>query len=463
MKMIIDKSKALISIFAGKKVTNDTFSKKTYIHLVKGRIVNNKNKLFDINSSNVNKWTIWKEPKHNKMTNEEAIYAVFEGNKVCNSDMAKGIYISLNDGQMVLNDGTSFNIMDSKNNEWFIFKKKEKNKDEFSNILLKQIEVLTKENTKLKSNTKDGRSAEVQNNTLSLIQDAYGVNEPKDVKNLFKEQLQNAISKRDVQVAIIQFVPYAWIGGRTLGTTSVYYTELRNIVKEVGGKYEDMALSLLVPPSGLYEASQAKVTASVKEKHIERDTYDKDYILNRIALLKEQIDTNNIPKSKQQTQERATAYVYATYLALVTGRRQIEIIKTLKIVKKENDEWFYEGIAKKDEEDTTIKAYSLDEDFEALSKMLIFIQNALGTSELTNKQANSKFNNSFNSAFKRLTETNFTFHDARGIFTDIMFKKSNADDGTWNSEKAFKAELLGHSISKEELSATEHYMTKEAI
>ena len=257
-------------------------------------------------------------------------------------------------------------------------------------------------------------------------------------------------------------MPYCWIGGRTLGTTSVYYSELRKIVKEVGGDFEEMSLALLVPPLGLYEASQAKVTASTKEKHIERDTYNIEYIKSIISKLKDSITTGNIQKTRQQTQERAITYVYATYLAFVTGRRQIEIIKTLKIVKKGN-EWFYEGLAKKNEDNISIKAYSLDNDFEKLAELLEYIQKTLGTQDMTKMQANSKFNNSFNNAFKKLTGTNFTFQDAREIYADILWSESDDNNSTWNSEQAFKAKVLGHSISQDRLTATEHYMTKEAV
>ena len=469
MKNTLSKSEALGAIFAGSILTTLEWDKTAYIHIMDGQVLDNENEPFDMSSTDINEWIIWEEPKAvkgAKLSKAEALSAMFAGERVYTDDMSTGVYVFVDNGQVVQSDKKPFNIMTTDIDEWFIFEdESQNNNDEVTKVLMQQIETLTKENTNLKKSQKtpssDGRATEALNNTTELVKAVYGVNEPAEVKKLFREQLQACKDKRSVQVAIVQAVPYCWIGGRTLGTTSVYYSEMRKIVKEVGGDYEDMALALLIPPAGLYEASQAKVIATTKEKHADRDTYDQEYMATIISTLKDQINTDNISKTRQQTQERANAYVYASYLALVTGRRQIEIIKTLKIVKK-GKAWFYNGIAKKGEEDLSIEAYSLDDDFKRLSELLIYVQNILGTKDMTNQQANSKFNNPFNSAFKRLTGTNFTFHDAREIFADIIFTQSGEDDSTWNTEQSFKAKVLGHAVTKERLTATEHYMTKKA-
>jgi len=45
---------------------------------------------------------------------------------------------------------------------------------------------------------------------------------------------------------------------------------------------------------------------------------------------------------------------------------------------------------------------------------------------------------------------------------DILWNESEENDGTWNSEQSFKAKVLGHAVTQERLTATEHYMTKKA-
>lgn len=468
MNKLLSKAKALGTIFTGAKLTTINWDKTSYIHIVDGQVVNNDGDMFNMSATDVDEWIIWEEPKevsHAKISKAEALGVMFDGKRVFSSDMVKGVYLYIDNGQVLIShDKEPFNIMDIDSDDWFIFEDEETtNNDEVVQTLFTEIAKLNKEITTLKKeNTKpDGRNAEIQANTTELIKAVYGVSEPVEVKKLFREQLQACKNSRDAQVAVIQAIPYCWIGGRTLGTTSVYYSEMRKIIKEVGGQFEDMSLALLLPPQGLYEASQAKVTANTKEKHIERDTYDIEYIKATVSRLKDSITTGNIEKTRQQTRERAITYVYATYLALVTGRRQIEIIKTLKIV-KEGKEWVYKGIAKKNEDDVSIKAYSLDNDFEKLAELLTFVQDTLRTKDFTKAQTNSKFNNPFNNAFKKLTGTNFTYHDAREIMSDILWNESDENDGTWNTEQAFKAKVLGHAVAQDRLTATEHYMTKKA-
>jgi len=148
-------------------------------------------------------------------------------------------------------------------------------------------------------------------------------------------------------------------------------------------------------------------------------------------------------------------------LALVTGRRSVEILKTLDIV-KEGKEWFYVGVAKKGKEDAKIKAYSLDTDYEFLKALLTQLREDLDTSKLTAKEVNSKYNRIFNRAFKKLTDTDYTFHEAREIWADMLYLGEGYKSGEWTEEFNFKAEVLGHEIKKDRLKATHSYMTKKA-
>ena len=80
---------------------------------------------------------------------------------------------------------------------------------------------------------------------------------------------------------------------------------------------------------------------------------------------------------------------------------------------------------------------------------------------MTNKQVNSKYSHIFNRSFKRITGTNFTFHDAREIYAEIGYLEHGKDNGSDREEMDFKAEILGHEIDTDRLLSTEHYMTKK--
>jgi len=502
-----NKNEALFALYDNKKITNKTLG-NFYINIVDGVIVNEKNEKYDFANSKINEWFEWIEPKSTKiLTIHEVLTLVYEGGKACVTSWDNK-YIYLNkDGAITANDNKNFDIMKYKKSKWIEYKitddkiKTDDNKifdlisDKIDNVSSQIDEIFDYNNDKridLLSNIleginnnkklnllsdkidnisnqiddsfeykKDGRNPAVRAKNGDILKASYGTDKPDEVKEMFRKQLASCKNTRDVQVTIIQFIPYCWIGDKTIATTSVYYSNLRKIVKEVGGEYEELGLALLIPPAGLYEATSKKVTDNTKTKHAEKDTYDKNHILQSIKDLKNDIDTDSFTVAKQQNIKRVKSYAYSTYLALVTGRRQVEILKTLRIVKKDN-EWYYEGLAKKGEEEASILAYSLDTDFEYLNKLLSYVQDEVAAQDVTAEKTNKMYNNSFNSAFKRLTHTNFTFKDAREIYADILYRNYPDAKNTWIDERDFKGKVLGHAPAKEGLVPAEHYMTKEA-
>jgi len=207
----------------------------------------------------------------------------------------------------------------------------------------------------------------------------------------------------------------------------------------------------------------ARIDDAKKAKIRDEESFEIEHMEAIIAKLREMIEGGDDAimetKTRQQTLERAKAYVYATYLALTTGRRMIEILKTLRIEKR-GSEWVYCGIAKdRSEDEKCIKAYALDNDFVFLSELLQYVQEHIketGGENMTPTQINSKFNNPFNNAFKRLTGTGFTFKDSRDIFAELLWDKEGKS-GSWVDQRDFRAEVLGHEYDKS-LSTPEHYM-----
>jgi hypothetical protein len=164
--------------------------------------------------------------------------------------------------------------------------------------------------------------------------------------------------------------------------------------------------------------------------------------------------------AKQQEPALARAYLFASYLVFVTGRRSVEILKTLELVEN-GKEWFYKGITKKGAESFEIKAYSLDNDFEFLNILIKQLRIDVDTKKLKNTEVNSKYNHIFNRSFKRITGVNYTFHDAREIFAELAYIEFGKKLGTDREEIDFKSSILGHEINKDRLVTTEHYMTKK--
>ena len=426
---------------------------------------------------------------------DEAIVSLYsKGIKIQAKGWDASSYVELKGGAVVDQDGNAFDMTKAKATKWHEWSEPVE-KSVSSSVLLEKVgklEKMLEQALNRKDEVVEVSPAKAEP-TKSSAEDAhekimavYGVDSAEKVRKLFKDALVDAKSSRDVQIAVVHAIPYCWIG-RSLNTTRQYYSEMRKIVKEVGGDFEDIALTLLLPPSreitkmidgieqtitvGLYESLNEISEAKVVEKMggDGQELYDLDQARKVIFKLYDMIENNDFEQKKQTSAERAKAYVYASYLAMVTGRRQIEILYTLSMTKEKN-EWYYEGLAKKDG-DSKIKAYALDDDFSKLNEMLKYVQGHISSEmkgkEMTAKTVASKFNGSFNNAIKNLTGLHYKFSDWREISVDMMAIEA-CESGEFDCSnpvevEKFKAKVLGHSVPKGSLRATLHYMTKKGV
>ncbi len=449
------------------------------------------------------------------MVKNTAIQKMMDGAKVRATKWEQGKYIYLNDSmQIVDNEGKPFNIKNCKEKSWELYKEPEISCDNKElvgmikklldevNELKKAInnkdnvdvdvdvdvgyiaesvadEVVSAVKSSLKDEIKEAVREEDPTNEFSsaeAIKIFYGVDSPGQVKEMFKDELLKCNDKRDVAKTVSKFIPFCWMGGRKIKTVARYYADMRNIIKEVNDEYMEYALELFAVPKEAYERIKQIDTKKVLEKLESKETFDekeiemtmeqvKKWILKAMELGDdvsiEEWKAAGLPMQKQQTVERARAYLYAIYLAYATGRRITEILKTLEIVKKE-DGWYYKGIAKKGGNDSEIKAVALDDDFELLSKLLQQIRKDIDTKNMTNAQVNSKFNHIFNRALKNITGLKYTFHDLREIFAEMAYLKFGKKNGSDREKEDYISDILGHEINKDRLVSANHYMTKEA-
>lgn len=468
----LTKNEILAELFASKRVRASGWKLEDFVYVQNGQVLNKEGKSFDIMEAKEDKWVIWQPIKEVILTidRNKALSALYSGKRVRAIDWDSKTTLFVKDGQIMTNNAELFNIMEAKEDKWIVVEEiedKNSNNDKQLAEIKTMLELLLKKNAVTKDEVivNDGRSIVNQANTTDMIKAIYGVTTPLDIEEQFKTMLQNANSSRDVQSIVCRYIPYCWIGGRTLGTTSNYYSKMRKVIKNVDNEYTEMTLSLFTPPTELYESVQKKIDDNKKAKIVNKDeTFDVSSIKNILTNLKNLINGGDKAirdiKTRQQTIERAKAYVFSTYLAIVTGRRQIEILKTLKIEKKD-ETWYYCGITKDREEGKCIKAYALDTDFVFLNELLTYVQEHIGADDLTSSQVNSKFNNPFNGALKKLTNTSFTFKDMREIYAEMMWLE-NGNNGSWTDEREYKAMVLGHLFDPK-LQTTEHYMSLKGI
>jgi len=463
----VSKNEILTKLFAGEPVRATSWSRESFVIFKDGKVVDNDGEPFDITDSTEKEWSVWVKPvKKSKavITKGEAIQALFNGERVRSVGWIAS-YVELVNGQPMDEKGKAYDIMSAEVDKWEIWTAEVDDNDsnELAEVKAMLTELLSKKGDN--SDNTDGRSVKGLANTAELLLAVYGVIAPAYIEKQFKEAFDDAKSSRDVQQIVCEFIPYCWIGGRALNTTKQYYTKMRKIIKDSNSEYKDEALAIFLPPAKLYESLQERTDTTKKEKMADSsETFSIENMKQLIAGLKELTDGGEDAiietKSRQTSIERATAYVYATYLAFVTGRRQSEVLKTLKIVNRKGT-WYYDGILKNGEEGKSIEAYALDDDFKFLQTLLTYIHKHLKTDKMSTVEVNRRFNNPFNNALKRLTGGSYTFKYVREVYSELMWLE-NGNNGSWKDRESYKAKILGHEYDAS-LSTTEHYMGLEGV
>jgi len=445
------------------------------------------------------------------MVKNTAFTKLMSGDKVRASTWDKDRFITMNkEGQIVDNENNIFNMMTAKEKKWdlYVEPKSEATLTDNTEVLnlIKELMAEVKELKEAKGNTEavcDIDSDDIASHVADEVIDAveqkvtqaikdnvpqeerthedivkifYGVSALKEVRELFKQDLLKCEDKRDIALTVTKYLPYCWMGARSIKTVARYYADMRNVIKDVNDNFQDYALELFSVPQDVYERIKKADTKKVLDKlEADKETFEVKDIESTISSLKETVKkalelgsevtieqwkANGLPISKQQTVDRARAYLFATYIAFVTGRRITEILKTLSLVKKEGG-WYYKGIMKKGSEGVEIKAYSLDSDYELLSKLFKQLREDIDTSNMTNQEVNSKFNHIFNRAMKNITGLKYTYHDLREIFAEIAYIEYGKKNGSDREKEDFISDILGHEINKDRLVSANHYMTKE--
>ena len=468
------KVEALAKLMAGKKLTHKELVGDFIYMNDKGQVVNDKGTVFNLQLAPDDNWEIY-EPKKEIETFDKtkALNELMNGKKVkAVSWNDNYIYIDKK-GQIVDKEGKLFNFMATKENEWTFYV--EKDEDIKNKALMEEIHRLTEmiENLSKQKNTQEAKNCISKTDREEMEQFFYGAT-GSEVKELFKAELESINDKNSLIKIITKYIPYCWMG-KKFSTALVYYTDMRNIIKEVlnDSSYLDIALDFFMVPSEVHEQIKNNKSKKVIEKINDRETFHFEDIQETINFLRKNIkkaielgreatveDFQNagIPIAKQQTPAQARAYLFAAYLGFVTGRRMSEILKTLEIVKKE-DGWYFKGLSKKGVGDFEIPAVICDDDIEFVKTVLEWLREDLDTTNLSLREVNSKYNMVFNRSLKRITGTNYTFHDLREIYAELCYLKNGKIKGTEREELDYKAKVLGHEVDPDRLLATEHYMT----
>lgn len=181
-----------------------------------------------------------------------------------------------------------------------------------------------------------------------------------------------------------------------------------------------------------------------------------DGYLQKMAALKEAIKTKSIKGHGVQSDEEATANAMVVYVAMATGRRLVEIVQKVQLVKDRSGTYFV-GLAKKGENEDRYVAVLLDEDYHFVKKCIDQLRNTLKTETLPYERIKEKYSKIMSRAARKLLEDDVTIHTIRERYAEVcvLTKKPETMDA-----ELYREMVLGHEVK---LKASDFYKGQKGI
>ena len=303
----------------------------------------------------------------------------------------------------------------------------------------------------------ENKSKEERREREELFKHLYGGHTGTKIKTLFEKEFRACKNQDEVIDLYNKYIPYIWFN-RAFNYSLNIYVDLRNIIKDCDTRHTSFALSHVFSigdkdkTKGVF-AFKANKTEEKTLKRKEENTTEfsiknvekvvnklKDYVDNFDDKLKEGL----IKKPNSAKVDIIKAYYISFLLGLTTGRRQVELLKTLEIGSKKGKAIF-KGLVKqpkdaKEAQEGNIIFLSVKD----AQKYLRLLRKLLPTDDMTNTEVNKKYNAMFNKAFKdRLvySEINIVGKDSF-LFgnEDVKFHKLRTAYALTNYEMAIEEE-----------------------
>lgn len=272
---------------------------------------------------------------------------------------------------------------------------------------------------------------------------ALGATHWKDLKVSFISEAKKVKTIEDTANFCVKWSAYLFYDS-PISTIKNRSLEMRKELElnNVGDKF----ITAFILDSNVYRALNAKYSDEVINTLSTESSSDFDYVLfveRTISTLTAEIESGDHSLlSNNSRADREIAYKQLIVLSLSTGRRQIEILKTVSINKKK-DEALYSGLAKKKKEDeASVEAPCLI-DITIAKRYLKNVREVFGTETMQNKEINSKYNASINKAIQRyFPELKIDgFHFFRTAYAEYCFQKFGSGD-----KLVYFAKVLGHEL-----------------
>jgi len=284
----------------------------------------------------------------------------------------------------------------------------------------------------------------------TVIKEVFGSTQWKQLEADFIKEAKRLRTTKQVAEFASKWGFYLYYNttDNTLKNRSWY---MRKSLKEAGIEENNVAYTILSLSSEFYKLLNQKADKKVIEKlGIETDT-EIDYVKladDILTYLYDRIENKNVlVLSNNSNADRELAYLKLFFVLLATGRRQIEVLKTIEISKKK-ELAIYRGIAKKKKDDKVEITAPILFDISVIKKYIKDIRKEFNSENLTNKEVNQKLNYPSNRAFKKYFKDKYGWvekkglHFLRAIYAEACYEKF----GNGENKDVYMQKILGHEI-----------------
>jgi len=281
----------------------------------------------------------------------------------------------------------------------------------------------------------------------------YGTSSAKEITEMYRDNIRRCRSKADVYAVAIEYLPYIWYERAAKTTVSKYY-DLMNVSKELGRKGE-WALEVLQPPKNFLVAINKQDHVQVVNNLQKRKEVDMVFFEEMFQLITEKLEHKDFYEEayNNQTPELIEAYYKFVFLTMATGRRPVELLKTMSVTKHGKKITFHGLVKKRELEDAVLEhATIIFTDYKTVKKYLSELRAFfVDAKDMSHKDINNSYSGKTNAFLKKLfDDDSLSFKTIRAMYAAIAFEQS---DKKLPEDKFFQR-VLGH---KEAKTAADHY------
>lgn len=285
------------------------------------------------------------------------------------------------------------------------------------------------------------------------LDEVFNFSNWKDIQNVFLDEAKKVKSKEDICNFSSRWY-FFMVFDSSIHTVKNRSKDMRDLL--VLNKLDEL-IPIFKIESAIYGGIKKAYNERIKDKIevSENDFNHSKFTRETINKLLDNVKNNvSLSKSNMSKLEDELFYQKLFILALSTGRRQIELLKTLTIKKKKNLA-IYEGLSKKKMDDINFCEAPILIDIKTAKKYLDDVRDYLkkyNAENMTADQLNSKFNGRIGNAIKRYVG-NYNFHFFRACYAHTSYCES----GEKMEESFYFQKILGH---KEVILSAHSYTTK---